>query len=132
MSAKPESGPTPAEVLHGGIQNLDVVLWDGSVESVTLRMLPVREYEAFARALENEPRMAEILCGKAEDWGDTLRPDSLGKVVSEGERINADFFVPWFQRRAARMERLVPGSVAKLAAGSPSPTSSPRSATAPA
>ena len=54
MSAKTESGPTTAEVLNGGIQNLDAVLWDGSIEPITLRMLPVREYEAFARALENE------------------------------------------------------------------------------
>ena len=132
MSAKPDSGPTTAEVLNGGIQNLDAVLWDGSIEPTTLRMLPVREYEAFARALENEPRMAEILCGKPDGWGDTLRPDSLGRIVTEGERINADFFVPWFQRRAERMERLVPGSVVRQAGGSPSPSSSPRSASVPA
>lgn len=130
MSAKPE--PTPAEVLHGGIENVEAVLWDGSTEQVTVRMLPVREYEAFARVLENEPRMAEVLCAKPEGWGDSLRPDSLGRLVEEGERINADFFVPWFRRRAARMERLVPGSVGRAVPESPSPSLSPRSASGPA
>lgn len=130
MSAKP--APTPTEVLLGGIPDHTVTLWDGTTETVSIRMLPVREYEAFARVLENEPRMAEIMCGKPEGWGDTLRPDSLGEIVTQGERLNADFFVPWFRRRAERMERLVPGSVGLSAHGSPSPSSSPKSASGPA
>jgi hypothetical protein len=130
MSANPS--PSPNEILRGGIAEHPAHLWDGTTETVSIRMLPVREYESFARVLENEPRMAEILCGRPEGWGDTLRPDSLGEIITQGERLNADFFVPWFRRRAERMERLVPGSVGQSGQGSPSPSSSPKSASGPA
>ena len=34
--------------------------------------------------------------------------------MKEGDRINADFFGRWFQRRLDRQEKLAPGSKARL------------------
>lgn len=120
----PQPTPTPGEVLQGSIRGFDVTLWDGAVEKVDIRVLPVGEYETYARVMEQEARAAELFTGKPEGWGDTLRPDSLGNLIEEGERINAGFFEPWFRRRVARMERFMPGSVGK---SSTSPSSLPGS-----
>ncbi|MFM8359022.1 MAG: hypothetical protein ACKOET_10760 [Verrucomicrobiota bacterium] len=129
MSAQAQD-PKPAEILRGGTNAFTVTLWDGFTEAVFVRMLPVGEYEAYARVLEDEPRAAEMFCAKPKGWGDTLRPDSLGALIEEGQRLNADFFGPWFRRRQARMEWLAPGSV-QAAVAKALQSSSPPSASGP-
>ncbi|TXH52214.1 MAG: hypothetical protein E6Q97_16575 [Desulfurellales bacterium] len=80
---------------------------DGSKETVSVRALKVREYERYVSLLDNEPACAELLCSKPEGWADRLNPDSLGALVTLGEEINARFFRPWWERRAARHKALL-------------------------
>lgn len=103
--------PKPLEILRGGPTGWTVTKWDGATENVDVRILPVGQYEDYLKVMEQEPRVAELFTGRPEGWGDEIRPDSLGLLIEEGERINATFFEPWFRRRIARMQRFMPGSV---------------------
>ncbi len=75
----------------------------------------------------DENRLVELFCDKPEGWSDTLTVESFEKVVTEGEKLNADFFSRWVQRRLTRQEKVMPGITAQLArnAGLPSPIGSP-------
>jgi hypothetical protein len=77
--------------------------------------------------LENENQLVELFCDRPKGWSDSITPESFEKVVQEGERMNTDFFVRWFQRRLTRQEKVMPGITEKLArnAGLPLPTGSP-------
>ena len=114
------------ETLFGGAE-LEVALTAGGKEKAFIRQLPVRLMPQMLASLEDENRLVELFCDKPEGWSDTLDPESFEKVVTEGERLNADFFSRWVQRRLTRQERVMPGITEKLArsAGLSSPIGSP-------
>ena len=114
------------ETLFGGAE-LEVALTAGGKEKAFIRQLPVRLMPQMLACLEDENRLVELFCDKPEGWSDTLDPESFEKVVTEGERLNADFFSRWVQRRLTRQERVMPGITEKLArsAGLSSPIGSP-------
>lgn len=103
-------GPKPMETLLGHT-DLTVTLLDGSTEQVQVRQLPIREYPAYLAAQLDEAAMVEMICAKPAGWADTLTHESIESIVTEGDRMNADFFGRWLQRRIARQERLLPGSL---------------------
>ena len=70
--------------------------------------------EALLGAQGDEMRLAQVYTGKDAQWVDALSPASQEAVVSEGDRINADFFGRWFRRRLERQERMLPGSTERL------------------
>lgn len=123
---------TPLETLLGGTR-ADVTLLDGSVETITVRQLPVRDLPRLlqASAQADESAMAELYCAKPAGWADTLTRESHERIIAEGERLNADFFARWLQRKTRREETLFPGqqeALLKLAAQlaiSQTPTPSP-------
>lgn len=114
------------ETLFGGIQ-LEVALVTGGTETVFIRQLPVRLMPQMLASLEDENRLVELFCDRPEGWSDNLAAESFEKVVLEGERLNADFFSRWVQRRLTRQEKVMPGITAQLArnAGLALPTGSP-------
>ena len=111
--------------LLGGLP-LKVTYQDGSSEELTIKQLPVKQMLPLLKAIDDEPAMAELFCGKPEGWSASLTPESFELVVEEGDKLNRDFFVRWVQRRQRRMKSLVPGITEKLttAAVSLSPTTS--------
>lgn len=131
MHPEHPDGPTKDETLRGGL-NLTVTFTEGSQEPVFVRQLPVREFEAWLACLDDEPRAAELLCGKESGWGDRLSIDSLEAVITGGERVNRDFFERWLQRRTARKEWLAPLLARNAAVVATLPTGSPSSASRPA
>jgi hypothetical protein len=125
------NGPTQAETTKAGLC-LRVAKLDGSAEDVSLAQLPLKRMEALLAAQGDEMQLALLYTGRDESWFDSLEPDGQELIVREGDRLNADFFGRWFLRRQERLERLIPGSRAKLLGamdpGSPnlaSPNSSP-------
>jgi hypothetical protein len=114
------------ETLVGGLE-VEVALTAGGKEKVFIRQIPVRLMPQMLASLEDENRLVELFCEKPEKWSDTLTVESFEKLVTEGERLNADFFSRWVQRRLSRQEKVMPGITEKLArsAGLPSPTGSP-------
>ncbi len=113
------------ETLFGGLE-VDVALTSGQTERIFIRQIPIRHMPRMLAALEDENRLVELFCDKPEGWSDGLTVESFEKVVTEGERINADFFSRWVQRRLTRQERVMPGITEKIArnAGLPLPTGS--------
>jgi hypothetical protein len=114
------------ETLFGGME-FEADLAVGGTEKVFIRQIPIRQMPRMLAALEDENRLVELFCDKPEGWSDTLTVESFEKLVTEGERLNADFFSRWVQRRLTRQEKVMPGITEKLArnAGLPSPTGSP-------
>jgi non-ribosomal peptide synthetase component F len=125
MSA-PEAGPTKAETLRGGT-TVRVTHHDGSTGDVLVRQLPIRDFERWLTVMDDEPRVVELFTEHSEGWGDTLTPESLETVVTEGERLNRDFFERWLQRRLARKEWLAPLLRRGASVSENLPTGSPRS-----
>ena len=114
------------ETLFGGLET-DVKLHEGGTLTVFIRQIPIRLMPQMLAALEDENRLVELFCDKPEGWSDGLTPESFEKIITEGERLNADFFSRWVQRRLTRQERVMPGITEKIAknAGLISPTGSP-------
>lgn len=121
------------ETLFGGLE-LDATLISGQTEKVFVRQIPIRQMPQMLTALEDENRLVELFCDKPEGWSDTLAVESFEKIVTEGERLNADFFSRWVQRRLTRQEKVMPGITEKIArnAGLPLPIGSPNAPSAPA
>lgn len=121
------------ETLFGGLE-LDATLISGQTEKVFVRQIPIRQMPQMLTALEDENRLVELFCDKPEGWSDSLTVESFEKIVTEGERLNADFFSRWVQRRLTRQEKVMPGITEKIArnAGLPLPIGSPSAPSAPA
>jgi hypothetical protein len=119
------------ETLFGGAE-LEVDLVAGGTEKVFVRQIPIRLMPQMMAYLENENRLVELFCDRPKGWSDSITVESFEKVVQEGERLNTDFFVRWFQRRLTRQEKVMPGITEKLArnAGLPLTTGSPNSPSA--
>jgi hypothetical protein len=114
--------------LLGGV-TYNATKLDGSIEEVRIAQVPIKSFPDYLNAQEDEPRMVEMFCGKPKGWSDQLTPGSFEHIIAEGERINADFFSRWVQRRLARQEKLMPGITEKLLA---SRTTLPNSPSKPA
>lgn len=87
----------------------NVTLSDG--RSVFIKQLPIKDYPAFLKAQEDEPEQVKMLTGLDVE---TIKNADIELIIAEGDRINADFFGRWFQRKLARMDRLMPGTSKRL------------------
>jgi len=105
--------PTKTETLLGGAI-ASVTMRDGKTEEVTIRQLPVKLFPVLLAAQDDEGKLAELYCDKPPGWADALSIDSFEAVITEGERINSDFFSRWVQRRINRQEKMMPGVTARL------------------
>ena len=94
-------------ILNGG-QDMEVTLLTGATEAVKVKLLKISQFEAYLRAVDNEPRAAELLCGQEEGWGDTLTADSLLNIVEVGHDINFTSVFRWAQRRTNINEIMLP------------------------
>jgi hypothetical protein len=125
---------TKLETLMGG-KMVTVTLREGAKEEITVQQLAVAQMPRLLAVMEDEAAMVELFCGKPKGWAVTLTPEAHEEIVTEGERLNADFFGRWVQRQLQRRERLVPGItqamqstvLSSLRTGSPSSPSSPAS-----
>jgi len=124
--------PTKTETLNGGIDCI-VTYADGGTETVFVRQLPVKLYPKLAQAqMEEETSLVMLYADKPLEWVEKLTPQAHETIISEGERINADFFWRWVERKMTRQEKLMPGIRGKLLeiAASTSRTSPPNSPSA--
>lgn len=113
MSTEPKKNqPTETETLFGGL-DLTILLranqGEANKEEVFVRQLGIEDYPELLRAQDDECLLAELFCNRPAGWAKSLKPVSLELVVTEGERLNSDFFLRWVQRRLARQEKLIPG-----------------------
>jgi hypothetical protein len=130
MSA--QEGPSPTEKLFGAEVP---VSFEGKAdaESVTLREIPVAEWPKAIAAEGNEFALVDLFAGRPSGWSLTLKPESFGRIIAEGERLNAGFFAycDRTERKAiARLRRVAPEKLEEMVNGimSPSPTGLPTSA----
>lgn len=96
---------TKNETLLGGA-DVAVIFRDGTSETIKVRQLPIRLFQMYLAAIDQEARQVELYCDKPEKWSDTLTNESFELIIEEGERINRDFFSRWKVRREKRQELL--------------------------
>jgi len=110
-----EQKPTGWETLLGGMKTL-VQFRDPkfAAEEVQVRQLAIEHYPELLKVMDDECAMVEMFCGKEKGWAVSLTPDSFERVITEGERLNGDFFSRWVQRRQKRAEQLMPGALDKV------------------
>lgn len=101
---------SPLMIVAGGKKFVAEFL-DGRPEELTLiRQLPVKCYDAYLDALQDERLQVALFCDRPLEWVDALSPASFHAVMVAGEEMNVDFFVAWYRRRIDRMERMNPGA----------------------
>jgi hypothetical protein len=106
-------GPTGFETLMGG-KDVTVTYQDGKTEAVRVRQLCIEDYPKLLAAMQDEATQAELYCGKEVGWAKQLTTECHDLVMEEGERINADFFGRWVQRRMRKLKLLGPELTDKL------------------
>lgn len=138
--AAAEAGPTTTETLLGG-KTVPVSFrngWTNQVaDQVFVRQIDVDECLKMLDVLDNECGQIELVCNRPAGWAKQLSFESHTALIMESDRINADFFAQWLQRRMARQERMQPGVTQRIIAeataklvdralqnGSPKPPSS--------
>ena len=109
------NGPTATETLFGGTE-LIVKHMDGMKESVRILQLRTADMPALLASQDDDVAIACLYTGKDAAWFNRLDAESQELIAVEGDRINLDFFVRWFERKLKRQERLMPGVTEKALA----------------
>lgn len=114
---------TKQEAMLGGV-DLTVKKLDGSTETIKVRQLPVRLMARYAAAVQDEPEQIRLFTDRDMKWVESLSDDSFVAIVKEGQRMAEPFFSDWLTR-----QRQLAGVINQGVTGaSPSPTTSPESA----
>lgn len=89
--------------------HLELILQDGTRETVEVRELPMREMPNYLAAFDDEVTQAALFGGKDEAWALQLTAQSHYDLMLKGEALNRPNLDPWFRRRMRRIELLNPG-----------------------
>lgn len=96
---------------------------------VFVRQLPIGVYQQAFAAHENEEELAALFVSQDVQWVQRLHPSSFNEIITQGRKLNADFFAYCDRRTAdqlANMRLVAPEMVEKIAmkalakSGSPS------------
>ena len=101
---------------------------DGAEEIVTVRQIPLRDYQRALIKSDDEMEFTGLCCDKSVDWVRTLTPPSYEALQAKARELNADFFAFLQRRREDRRRmmgpefwRMVADSMPQSPASSPSP-----------
>lgn len=97
------SEPSTFAALLGGI-DLTVSFADHTVVGavVKVRQLPVKLFPAYLATMNNETAQVELLCDKPAGWAESLTRESHEAIIEAGDKLNADFFGRWLERKKKR------------------------------
>jgi hypothetical protein len=121
-------GERTAKVLESKLVNVlgsvevTVQFQDGRSETVKVQQVPFNKMLDYLRAQDDECQLIELVTGKPKEWPLSLTSEDFNRIVELGEKVNADFFGQWWNRRLARLERMLPRKQTS-ASNSGSPTS---------
>lgn len=104
-----------AAVLFGG----ENVALSGGGE-IFVRALPVRAFNIFASALDDEPRLVGLFSGLDAEDVDKLPVEDFENILARGLDINLAPFSRWLERRrktAVLLGQIAGGSVPAATAG---------------
>lgn len=85
-------------------------------ETVKVRQIPVRDYDAGFVLADDEAALAGFLCGKDRPWALTLTPESFEEVLETGREVNQRGFFSCYQRRSDRARKQETEAMARIAA----------------
>ena len=97
----------PNTVAFGG-EELTVPHFDGTTETVKVRLFRLADIPDYLRRLEDEEALAELACTKEAGWGATLHPDALMDICEKVHDLNFQRARRWGERRAELNESLLP------------------------
>lgn len=105
---------TDSMAVAAGHKDLAAYHRNGTVETITVRALPVRKFDEFLKLIDDEAATIELVTDKPKGWADTLMPHSHAEILRVSEELNGSDFFAWLQRRVQRQERLAPGSSGEM------------------
>lgn len=71
----------------------DIKLSNG--ETIKVAALPIRKFNEFIDALEDELKLAELFTGLTQEEVEKLAIDDLGVILERGMALNRDPFLKW-------------------------------------
>jgi hypothetical protein len=117
MSDQPTPSTEPAApltILAGGEQHA-AALRDGTSETVTVRLMTMRELQGYLNGIDDISAFVELACAKPTGWADKLAPDSLFALDEAVRRLNDPILDRLIQRQVSAVQKMRP-MAAKLAA----------------
>lgn len=96
--------------LFGG-RSVSVIKADGTTETLTVRQLPLRDYEAAFKLSDDEQCLVALICGKDKSWlyGATpeaaITPESYEELLAAAQEVNAKGFFAYAERRQTTMAK---------------------------
>lgn len=99
----------PMQVVTGSACNLVVTSRRGDQETITVKLLTVRDIGRYFQNGDDIAALAELFASKPTGWADTITTESAMNVVRIGEELNAgplEDFVRFQQQRKAGFERI--------------------------
>lgn len=94
-------------IIQGGV-SFAAIRHDGTGDTVTIRLLKIKEFPDYLRYVDQEEKLAEFLCSKEEGWAASLTVESLLEICEKGHDLNFENACRWGQRRAKVNEALLP------------------------
>jgi hypothetical protein len=121
------------------MKTIEITYADGREDTITVRGIPVRSFEAAEKAVQakDEFALVALACDRPRSWVLDLAPESLSPLAEAMQAENAAFF-GYCGRRAmlglspVELLRLQRELQAGLPPNSPSPGTSPGSGSPPA
>lgn len=91
--------------LFGGKKVLAQLI-DGTAAEITVRQLPLGEYEKAFALFEDEIALVALICGQPKVWAEMLQPESYEALQAAAQEVNARGFFAWSARRQKRAEEI--------------------------
>jgi len=87
---------------------MEVVLMGGQNETVKVNLLPLGKMPDFMAAIDDDMAMIQLCTGKSKHFAENVQFDSALDLVDLCQEVNFPNALRWSERRAARMEGLLP------------------------
>ncbi len=98
-----ETKTNKLEILAGGTNVIVQFDDQREEETVFVRIIKLRQLQQYGQLViaGDEAGQVGLFTGKEAAWVEALANESAEKILEEGQRLNADFFVRWAARQAA-------------------------------
>ncbi len=82
---------------------VEVIREDGKTQTIVVKQIPLRKYDAAFKATDNEMALAAIACDTDAEWVLGLTPASYEKLQAAVMEVNAGGFFDYAKRRQSKL-----------------------------
>ena len=108
MPNQPNPPSTPPMTILSGGERYNAVMRDGTTETVTVRMMTIRELQGYISGIDDVSSFVEMACAKPTGWADTVFPDSLFALDEAARALNDPILDRLILRQVSAVQKMKP------------------------